>query len=336
MIDAMTMMTSRSLPAAVGTTNRTMREPSMHSSSLSVTMQRMKPLDRPLGPMGSQTEESQDHSSRRIDRVETGFLHRPAVPETSIAPIKRLAIPSARERKKAFLSAKYYGECAIRGINAIDADKAAAVVKDQYGKWWPHKRRKGGEKEKSMKRLKMCSSDQSGGTISDSSSTLPPVNPDHHDTDAESVTAVSVSAEQVHAAKISILQELKRNGGDTESSNFLRDLDILHSYYMAQGFDARWTQSDPFCPMDGIWLTLSRPTYSDCLGQNAEGHFLYTLGRLSFDFFRPTGLRCSMDGIFQQIGPDNGDETLGDSSRPRTFPTSLLRSRVGPAIRTNE
>lgn len=52
---------------------------------------------------------------------------------------------------------------------------------------------------------------------------------------------------------------------------------------------------------EGMWLTLSKPTYKDNLGPNQEGDPQYTLGRMAFDMFRPTQLVCSIQGNFNQV-----------------------------------
>eukprot|EP00522_Entomoneis_paludosa_P008944 CAMPEP_0172451832 /NCGR_PEP_ID=MMETSP1065-20121228/9696_1 /TAXON_ID=265537 /ORGANISM="Amphiprora paludosa, Strain CCMP125" /LENGTH=520 /DNA_ID=CAMNT_0013203803 /DNA_START=76 /DNA_END=1638 /DNA_ORIENTATION=+ len=316
------------------------------------------------------------NSARPSERVNTDFLlHRPVLPlHASIAPIKTLSMPSARERKKAFLSAKYYSECAFRGIGPLDADQAATTVKNEYGKWWPARsRNKRGSTTTAVtshrlpKRLRISLPKRSGRNVSitsvpentsssavlsstddessqshDRTSSLKQQQYLSEDMETESMAPVpnvdTLNAEKVQTAKAGILQELKDNGGDTTTPRFLQLLDVLHTYYNSQGYDARWTHSDPFCSMDGIWLNLSRPTYSDSLGRNHEGDWVYTLGRLAFDMFRPTGLRCSLQGIFQhtELEPTDGES---NSDRPRIFPARLLQARDrdgAPPMRTND
>ncbi len=115
------------------------------------------------------------------------------------------------------------------------------------------------------------------------------------------------------AAKMTLTEDLKRSGGDITTPTFLSCLQALKACYAAKGWDARWrnssgdeslglASSSPFS-LDGSWLTLSKPTYSDCLGRNEKGEYLYTLGRMSFDMFRPTQLKCSVQGSYNIVRP---------------------------------
>ncbi len=65
--------------------------------------------------------------------------------------------------------------------------------------------------------------------------------------------------------------------------------------------------------LEGMWLTLSKPKYSDCLGQNAVGDYMYTMGRMSFDIFRPTSLVSSIQGMFMRSITYRGRCARGDS-----------------------
>ena len=51
----------------------------------------------------------------------------------------------------------------------------------------------------------------------------------------------------------------------------------------------------------GTWLTLSKPTYNECKGRNEKGEYLYSLGRMSFDMFKPTNLVCSIQAVFNSV-----------------------------------
>mmetsp|Transcript_39990 Transcript_39990/g.83640 ORF Transcript_39990/g.83640 Transcript_39990/m.83640 type:complete len:300 (+) Transcript_39990:6399-7298(+) len=63
---------------------------------------------------------------------------------------------------------------------------------------------------------------------------------------------------------------------------------------------------------------MSRPNYVECLGQNSENDFLYTLGRMSFDMFRPGNLVCSVQSTHNTIKIVGEREEL-----PECVPKSL-------------
>ena len=62
---------------------------------------------------------------------------------------------------------------------------------------------------------------------------------------------------------------------------------------------------------------LTKPTYLDCLGVNARGDPMYTLGRMSFEMFRPGDLVLSVDAVFNPVtkaigrGPRKEDDKDG-------------------------
>jgi len=125
------------------------------------------------------------------------------------------------------------------------------------------------------------------------------------------------------AAKMTLTEDLKRSGGDVTTPAFLSCLQVLKACYAAKGWDARWSSSSaeeasglalssPFY-LDGSWSTLSKPTYSDCLGRNEKGEYLYTLGRMSFDMFRPTQLKCSVQGSYNIVRPRDHPASNGGS-----------------------
>lgn len=53
--------------------------------------------------------------------------------------------------------------------------------------------------------------------------------------------------------------------------------------------------------MEGQWFTLTKPTYDNCLGVNDDGNPLYTLGRMSFEMFRPGNLVVSIEAVFNPV-----------------------------------
>lgn len=108
------------------------------------------------------------------------------------------------------------------------------------------------------------------------------------------------------AAKRAFLQDLAQSEGDTSTESFHRALDnlILASGEEGLKFDARAKlpkSSDKSPQLDGMWLSLSKPMFSDCLGFNSRNEPLYTLGRMAFDIFKPSRLVCSLQGTFNPV-----------------------------------
>lgn len=100
--------------------------------------------------------------------------------------------------------------------------------------------------------------------------------------------------------------------GDVTTKRFMSSLEILSRFYKASGRDARvnpWGGGSSTAVggpagadlLEGSWLNISRPNYVECLGQNAENDFMYTLGRMSFDIFQPSNLICSVQSTHNTI-----------------------------------
>ena len=98
-------------------------------------------------------------------------------------------------------------------------------------------------------------------------------------------------------ARDGILQALAVAGGDVKSAQFQSCLSVLQGHFEAVGGDARLASSFT----EGMWLTLTKPTFHDYVGENDEGDPMYTLGRMSFDMFSPTNVICSLQGNFNSV-----------------------------------
>lgn len=92
----------------------------------------------------------------------------------------------------------------------------------------------------------------------------------------------------VEAAKEGLLQALAVSGGETSAPEFTSNLDIL-------------VQNAQHQSPQGLWLTLTKPTFFDNLGENDSGDPMYTLARMSFDMFSPAQLVCSLQGNFNEV-----------------------------------
>ena len=102
---------------------------------------------------------------------------------------------------------------------------------------------------------------------------------------------------------------LRNAGGDPTNPRFASSLKVLSSIYKGRGYDARAFSSeasvsdkaqDP-SSIEGLWDLISKPTYPDCLGQNEDGKFTYTLARMSFSMLSPGDVVCSIQRLRHEI-----------------------------------
>jgi hypothetical protein len=111
-----------------------------------------------------------------------------------------------------------------------------------------------------------------------------------------------VSQLKIKTLRDKLVEELKVNGGDTDTKSFKSKFATLNSFYVASNKDARTMHGNSSAfDLDGTWLTLSKPTYIDVKGRSGVGQYMYSLGGMSFDMFRPAGLVCSLQGTFNTI-----------------------------------
>lgn len=156
--------------------------------------------------------------------------------------------------------------------------------------------------------------------------------------------------QQIRLAKTAVLRCLAQSAGDTSTPEFQSALTNLTQLFDPQSaFDARKlpprphhnrssrgslfraeekrssTSSSPPPSVEGMWISLQKPRFQDCLGVNDGGEFEYTLGRMSFGMFQPRDLVCSIQGAFNPVHVVDGRET---QSIREKVPKSLI-SQVG-------
>ena len=127
----------------------------------------------------------------------------------------------------------------------------------------------------------------------------------HHILESQRGSQSPISA-SAHDTKMRLLHELAVDHGDTQGDGFRRTLDELTDLHTLADWDAR---DDPKLGgmstdrpiLEGTWITLSKPNFQGCLGQNSHGEYLYSLGRMAWDMFCPTDLVCSIQGSFNQV-----------------------------------
>jgi hypothetical protein len=135
-------------------------------------------------------------------------------------------------------------------------------------------------------------------------------------------TVPQMSHQQIHAVKMKLYKSLRAAGGSTSDPEFLHCTEILQAYYKSKSWDGRRSHKDsaPFF-LEGQWLTISKPTYNECQGLTPKGEYLYSLGRLAFDMFKPTGLVCSLQAVFNSVRPMDPKKP----HRPLHVPRKLMK-----------
>mmetsp|Transcript_545 Transcript_545/g.1122 ORF Transcript_545/g.1122 Transcript_545/m.1122 type:complete len:453 (-) Transcript_545:627-1985(-) len=234
-----------------------------------------------------------------LDKAAAPLLGRP------IAPFDRT------ERKRAHTSALFYSECFLHGIEPKVADTAAVKAQGVYDKWWvkstassrrldsiandksqsetQRSRNKGKHKKRAAEEAFLQSTNELASSLAARDSSL----------------SKKVSIEVV---KQLMIEELRSSGGDVHTPDFLKYQHILENEFMQHGIKELDQISQ-----EGNWLTISKPTFTECKGINEKGENKYSLGRISFDMFKPTGLICSFQGSFnhvQAVDPNNPGRPL--------------------------
>ena len=117
------------------------------------------------------------------------------------------------------------------------------------------------------------------------------------------ITKPQATTTEVLNAREGILYELAASGGETTSPAFMDCLAILQDNYMnqVQSEYENTSNINPYSIHEGTWLTLTKPTFFGCLGENDNGDPLYSLGRMTFDMFTPSDLICSLQGNFNTV-----------------------------------
>jgi hypothetical protein len=95
----------------------------------------------------------------------------------------------------------------------------------------------------------------------------------------------------INEAKIQIVCELAHSGGDSSTLIFQSALEKLIANYDPSHFDPRRLVSrtgitgagvPKSTKLEGTWIALEKPLFTDCLGRNGNNDCMYTLGRMAF------------------------------------------------------
>jgi hypothetical protein len=254
----------------------------------------------------------------------------------------------------------YYSECFLNGIEPLVADTAALQAQGQFDKWWVERTARINKKTKNHTTNKrnrydatdeqqVCKKQPKIDESNTNNNNSDDVVNDAKDEEVMSVNVISVATshnerEQQHqqqqrrhdqrelipieqiatlsstskssmeAVKGRLIEDLRVSGGDVDTPDVQQCLEILKTYYL-RGHQ----KLDPH-KLQGNWLTISKPTYTECKGKTAKGESLYSLGRIAFDMFKPTNLVFSVQASFnhvQNIDPKN-------PGRPLHVPRKLM------------
>jgi len=103
---------------------------------------------------------------------------------------------------------------------------------------------------------------------------------------------IRYSKVKLENCKSALLQHLTDSNGETTCPKFLESLKEL------KGFVSQDPQSGCVQPdmswIEGVWMTMSKPNFP-------ADEYMFTLGQMSFDMFRPKGLVCSLQAQFNPM-----------------------------------
>ena len=150
-------------------------------------------------------------------------------------------------------------------------------------------------------------------------------------------TSLAAIDEEASTKKLELLRTLAAASGDAKDVAFvaivvqlgklreerrqhmttLRNIEFILQRWMGETFDLGPNICNKYISkesLDGQWFTLTKPTYTDCLGFNDDGDPLYRLGRMSFEMFFPGDLICAIQAVFNPISKVVSPSSKGPSS----------------------
>jgi hypothetical protein len=121
-------------------------------------------------------------------------------------------------------------------------------------------------------------------------------------------------------ARSELVDSLLETNGDMSDNRFVQSLNILSQIYAAKRRSPEEQSESISNFINGNWRSLSRPSYRGTLGNTAKGDFIYPLGMLSFDMFKPGFLKCSLQHTLNTI-----KQVCKMDGAPSAAPWSLRR-----------
>lgn len=107
-----------------------------------------------------------------------------------------------------------------------------------------------------------------------------------------------------------VVNSIMKANGDTSDPHFLSAIELLSKLFKQDAIEADINTSK-HSVMHGHWRSISRPPYHSggCKGQNENGDFVYTLGKTSFNMFKPSDLRTTIQCTMNKIEPTVANNT---------------------------
>lgn len=122
----------------------------------------------------------------------------------------------------------------------------------------------------------------------------------------------------VRTVRSELIDVLISNGGDVTDNRFLQGLNVLSELFRSSiNFNTSLS-----AVLNGSWKSISRPMYhyGGCVGMNERGNFVYTLGKMCFNMFKPGAVRVTVQNTMNHIEPVCRMDQL-----PTAAPWSLRR-----------
>ena len=122
----------------------------------------------------------------------------------------------------------------------------------------------------------------------------------------------------VRTIRSDLIDILMHNHGDVTDKRFIAGLDVLSELFKSSiNFNTSLSSV-----LNGTWRSISRPMYhyGGCVGMNDQGDFVYTLGKMCFNMFKPGNVRVTVQSTMNHIEPVCRMDKL-----PTAAPWSLRR-----------
>jgi hypothetical protein len=314
-------------------------------------------LYEPIVPrMSRQIATGVDSSKSRATDDRSLLSTRPPLDGSTQSASMASSIPTKSRTKRAYTAATFYTECLLSGVTPADADTAAREAQRLYDKWWIESKYRWKEQRKEKTLASVVPPENEAAKPADSPSAKVQYRIKKAKyTDLSLLASASEASDKLPSVatasrtqpfvpdpslvqvRTKLIAELQSNGGDTSTPQVLSMLETLQTAYKESGADARHHLNSM---LDGTWTSIMKPSYPGAreeVGADGQKKILYTLGRLSFDMYRPSNTICSVQGVFHTTGPsDNkadGISSMGRSSHEQTsIPAHLVKdalSRMG-------
>ncbi|MDZ7957531.1 MAG: PAP/fibrillin family protein [Aulosira sp. DedQUE10] len=105
---------------------------------------------------------------------------------------------------------------------------------------------------------------------------------------------MAVNIRTSEAAKTALRQALAASGGNT------KDKEVIAAIENLQSLNPTAAPAHSGTLLDSNWLLISAPNFPEG-EQLVDGSFTYTLGRLAFNMFQPTGLKVAIQRVLQPV-----------------------------------